>query len=256
MSSSRRRGAAERRPPPDEGVRLQKVLAAAGIVSRRGAEELIAAGRVRVDGRLVTRLGTRVDPETARIEVDGRRVGVASGDEYFALNKPAGVVSTARDPQGRRTVVSLVPAEGRVYPVGRLDADTQGLILLTNHGELAHRLTHPRFQIPRTYVADVDGVVTRETLERLRRGVRLEDGVARPVSVAVLRTGRDRTQLEVVMTEGRKREVRRMLASVGHPVRGLVRTSFGPIALGTLRSGRARRLTADEVGSLLSSVGL
>jgi 23S rRNA pseudouridine2605 synthase len=226
------------------------------VASRRAAEQLIVEGRVRVDGRVVNRLGSRVDPGHARIEVDGRRVQAAKDFVYIALNKPAGVVSTASDPQGRQTVLDLVDEKPRLVPVGRLDADTSGLLLLTNHGELHHRLTHPRFQVPKTYEAEVEGVVRGETLRKLRRGVRLDDGIARAVAARERGRAKGRTHLEIVMTEGRKREVRRMLASVGHPVRRLSRTAFGPIPLGQLRSGTSRRLSSQEIGALLELVGL
>lgn len=237
-------------------MRLQKVLAAAGVASRRASETLIAEGRVRVDGRVVTEMGTRVDPERARIEVDGRRIAAGERYVYLLLNKPAGVVTSARDPQGRTTVLDLVRAPVRVYPVGRLDAETRGLLLLTNHGDLAHRLTHPRHGVPRTYLAEVRGIPAAGTLERLRRGVRLEDGVARPIAVRERGRARGRAHLELVMAEGRKREVRRMLEALGHPVLRLVRTGFGSLTLGRLRPGQVRSLTAEEVGALLSSVGL
>lgn len=259
-SSSRRRPAqrrpAQRRPVPDRGIRLQKVLAAAGVASRRAAEEMIAGGHVSVDGRIVTEMGTRVDAERARIEVDGRRVAVDPAREYWILNKPPGVVTTARDPEGRPTVVELVPTRARVFPVGRLDAETTGLVLLTNDGALAHRLMHPRYGVARTYVAEVRGDVPRATVERLARGVRLEDGTARAISTRVLRRARARSQVEVTMGEGRKREVRRMLEAVGHPVLRLVRVSYGPLRLGSLRAGHARRLAAEEVGALLAAVRL
>jgi 23S rRNA pseudouridine2605 synthase len=226
------------------------------VASRRAAEGLITQGRVRVNGRVVDQLGSRVDPERARIEVDGRRVQAPKDFVYVALNMPSGVVSTASDPQGRRTVLDLVEAAPRLNPVGRLDADTSGLLLLTNHGELHHRLTHPRFQVRKTYEAEVEGVVQGETLQKLRLGVRLDDGFARAVSARERGRAKGRTHLEIVMTEGRKREVRRMLAAVGHPVRRLSRTAFGPISLAHLRSGTWRRLTSQEIGALLDLVGL
>lgn len=238
------------------GERLQKVLAGAGVASRRASEELIVAGRVSVDGRVVTRLGTRVDPSSARIEVDGRRIAVSPDYEYILLNKPAGIVTSAKDPHGRTTVVDLVRSSVRLFPVGRLDADTQGLVLLTNHGELAHRLTHPRFQIQRVYIAEVRGSPASEVLERLLRGVRLEDGYARAVQARVIETGRARAQLEITMTEGRKHEVRRMLLAVGHPVTQLARTRYGPLGIRGLASGTSRRLTPAEIGELLKAVGL
>lgn len=237
-------------------MRLQKVLAAAGIASRRAAEELIVAGRVAVDGRIVGRLGTRVDPSSARIEVDGVRVSVNPDHEYLVLNKPAGIITTVKDTHGRPTVVDLVRSRRRMFPVGRLDADTTGVLLLTDDGELAHRLAHPRFGIRKVYVAEVRGAVAEETCRRLERGVVLEDGPARAVGVHVRGRGRTSSQVEVTMTEGRKREVRRMLEAVGHPVISLSRVSFGPIRLSGLKVGDTRRLTPAEVGELYRLVGL
>jgi len=251
-SAPKKRAAA----PVGEGERLQKVIAAAGIASRRTAEGLIDAGRVSVDGKIVRVQGMRVDPAHARIEVDGERVNVSSRHEYILLNKPAGVVTTVRDPEGRRTVKDLVRSNRRVYPVGRLDAETLGLVLLTDHGELTHRLTHPRFQVPRVYSAEVKGHFSKAAAEDLRKGVRLEDGMARAVKVRVRRSAAARSLVEITMTEGRKHEVRRMLDVVGYPVIRLVRTAFGPIRLGTLASGKSRRLSPEEVGSLLTAVGL
>ena len=235
---------------------MQKVLAAAGVASRRAAEELIAAGRVSVDGQIVQVQGRRVDPARARIEVDGERVNVAKGFVIIALNKPTGVITTAKDPHGRPTVLDMVRAPGRVYPVGRLDVDTSGLLLLTNHGELTNRLTHPRYQVPRVYLASVRGIPDDHALDRLRRGVRLEDGLARPRAVRLVRAGQRRAHLELTMTEGRKHEVRRMLDTIGHPVMDLVRTAYGPVRLGRLRAGEWRILTSREVGLLLEQVGL
>ncbi|MFN2641904.1 MAG: pseudouridine synthase [Actinomycetota bacterium] len=235
---------------------MQKVMAAAGIASRRASEDLIAAGRVSVDGRVITELGTRVDKATARIEVDGRRIAVDPERRYLLMNKPAAVVTTARDELGRKTVLDLLPPGPRVYAVGRLDADTQGLLLLTNDGERAHRLAHPRYGIDRVYLAEVAGRLTKEAADRLRAGVRLDDGTARAVSVRVTGSAKGRSQVEIVMREGRKREVRRMLEAVGNPVTGLVRTSFGPIRLGGLPVGRIRELSPEEVGDLQRLVGL
>ncbi len=235
---------------------MQKVLAAAGVASRRASEELIEQGRVSVDGEVVRVQGKRVDPARARIEVDGSRINVDPRHEYLLLNKPAGVVTTARDPQRRPTVVDLVRPKARVYPVGRLDVDTHGLVLLTSHGALAHRMTHPRYQMPRRYVAEVRGVPNQAALRRLERGVRLADGPARAKAVRVTRRSSRRAHLEITMTEGRKHEVRRMMEAVGHPVLDLVRVGFGPLRLGRLRTGEWRPLTAAEVGKLLAAVGL
>jgi 23S rRNA pseudouridine2605 synthase len=228
-------------------MRLAKYLAHAGVASRRAAEELIRSGRVTVDGEVVDDLGRQL-AGGEEVRVDGEAVGGPEERAVWLVHKPAGVVSTARDTHGRPTVVSLVPAAGaRLYPVGRLDADTTGLILVTNDGELANRLTHPRYEVPRTYEATVGGGPVGEgALRALRAGVRLEDGVTAPASVRAL--GPDR--LELVMHEGRKRQVRRMCSAVGHPVRALRRVAFGPLRLGSLRAGEARRLEAAEVEAL------
>jgi 23S rRNA pseudouridine2605 synthase len=241
---------------PDEGERLQKVLSHAGVASRRAAEELMRGGRVWVNGRPATELGMRVDARTAKIEVDGRRVNVRGDRVYLILNKPAGYVTTASDPQRRPTVMDLVTSRERVYPVGRLDADTQGLLILTNDGELAHRLSHPRYRVPRTYLAEVLGSVAPETCTRLVDGVRLDDGPARATSARIVAKSRGRSQVELVLGEGRKREVRRMLEALGHPVSKLVRTRFGPIDVRGLRAGATRALTPAEVGDLHRLVGL
>ena len=214
------------------------------------------AGRVWVNGRPATELGMRVDPQTAKIEVDGLRVNVRPDHVYLLLNKPAGYVTTVSDPQGRPTVMDLVKERSRVYPVGRLDADTTGLLLLTNDGELAHRLSHPRYQVPKTYLAEVRGPMSPKACARLTEGVRLEDGPARAAAAKVIGRGKSRTQVEVVMTEGRKREVRRMLEEVGNPVVKLVRTRFGPIDVRGVKSGATRPLTPQEVGELHKLVGL
>jgi 23S rRNA pseudouridine2605 synthase len=226
-------------------VRLAKYLAHAGVASRRAAERIVAAGRVAVDGAVVRDPARDVEEENA-VLVDGRPVHAAAPVVYV-LNKPPGVVSTARDPQGRRTVVDLVAAGERLYPVGRLDADTTGLILLTNDGALAHRLTHPSFEVPRTYRATVQRPPVREpALRALREGVELEDGRTAPA--AVRRLAPDR--LELTIHEGRKRQVRRMCEAVGHPVRQLERVAFGPLRLGGLEPGEHRRLRPAEVERL------
>jgi len=241
--------------PPD-GERLQKVLAHAGIASRRAAEDLMRSGRVWVDGKPATELGMRVDPMRARIEVDGARVHVRGDREYILLNKPAGYVTTVVDPQKRPTVMDLVTTRTRVFPVGRLDADTQGLLLLTNDGELAHRLAHPRYRVEKVYLAEVRGPLSAEGCRRLTEGVRLDDGPARAAAARVVGRGKSRTQVEVTMTEGRKREVRRMLEEIGHPVIKLVRTRFGPVDVRGLKAGATRALTSHEVGELHRLVGL
>ncbi len=232
-----------------DGERLQKVLAAVGLGSRRACEELIADGRVTVDGEVAT-LGRRVDPETARVAVDGVPISVRPGLVHYLLNKPAGVVTTASDPQGRPTVLDLVPSEPRVFPVGRLDAATEGLLLLTNDGELAHRLTHPSFGVAKEYLAEVDTPPTRGELRRLREGVELEDGRTAPARVTLVPP----RAVRMVIHEGRNRQVRRMLDAVGHPVRRLVRTRIGPLTDRRLRPGEWRPLTPAEVRSLEEEV--
>jgi 23S rRNA pseudouridine2605 synthase len=227
------------------GERLQKVLAAVGMGSRRACEELIAEGRVTVDGEVAV-LGRRVDPDTARIEVDGVAVSVRPGLVHYLLNKPAGVVTTAHDPQGRPTVVDLLPPEPRVFPVGRLDAATEGLLLLTNDGDLAHRLTHPSFGVEKEYLAEVATPPTRGELRRLREGVELDDGITAPASVTFVPP----RAVRVAIHEGRNRQVRRMLDAVGHPALRLVRTRIGPLADRSLRPGEWRPLTPAEVRAL------
>jgi 23S rRNA pseudouridine2605 synthase len=234
----------------DDGERLQKVLAAAGIGSRRVCEGLIEEGRVRVNGEVAV-LGRRVDVEEDLIEVDGAAIGVRSGLVHYLLNKPAGVVTTATDPQGRPTVVDLVPSEPRVVPVGRLDLDTEGLLLLTNDGELTHRLTHPSFGVDKEYLAEVEGNPSRQALRRLREGVELDDGLTSPAKVSLLSPG----VIRMVIHEGRNRQVRRMCEAVGHPVIRLVRTRIGPLRDTTLSPGSWRALTVDEVRMLERAVG-
>src|SRR3954469_12527200 len=227
-------------------MRLAKHLAHSGVASRRAAEGLIAAGRVTVDGATVTDPARDVSGGEA-IAVDGERVGSAPRHVVYAVNKPAGVVSTAHDTHGRPTVVDLVPVATRLYPVGRLDADTTGLILLTNDGELANRLTHPRFEVPKTYRAKVrNGPVGEAALRALRDGVELDDGRTAPARVRAVRPD----VLELTIHEGRKRQVRRMCEAVGHPVVALRRVRFGPLELGDLGAGAHRRLTAAEVERL------
>jgi 23S rRNA pseudouridine2605 synthase len=240
-----------RRAPGERGERLQKVLARAGLGSRRSCEALIAAGRVVVDGEVAT-LGTRVEPQVARIVVDGVPVVTDTALVHWLVNKPVGIVTTARDPQGRATVLDLVPAAPRVFPVGRLDRDSEGLLLLTNDGELAQLLTHPSHGVDKEYLVEVDGVPAPGVARRLRAGVDLDDGPARATHVRVVERSRDgRTALvEVVVAQGRKRMVRRMMAEVGHPVRRLVRTRIGPLRDPRLRPGEWRSLTHEEVRSL------
>jgi 23S rRNA pseudouridine2605 synthase len=231
--------------PAAEGLRLQKVLAQAGMGSRRACEELIAAGRVTVDGE-VALLGRRVDVAHDHVAVDGVPLSVRPGLVYYLLNKPAGVLSAASDPQGRPTVVGLVPAEPRVFPVGRLDAATEGLLLLTNDGDLAHHLTHPRYGVEKEYLAVVKGTPTPAEVRRLREGVDLEDGPTAPARVALAPPN----QLRVTIHEGRNRQVRRMCDAIGHPVERLVRTRIGPLADRRLPPGRWRPLTPAEVRAL------
>ena len=228
-------------------MRLAKYLAHAGVASRRTSEEIVFAGRVTVGGETVRDPARDVDGSLS-VEVDGKPVRVSTGQRaVYAVNKPRGVVSTASDPQGRPTIVSLVPSARRLYPVGRLDVDTTGLILLTDDGALAHRLTHPSFEVPRTYHAKVRRAPVREdALRALREGVELDDGRTAPARVK--RLGADRVELTI--HEGRKRQVRRMLEAVGHPVVSLERVRFGPLWLGGLEEGRHRRLTAPEVEKL------
>jgi len=228
-----------------DGERLQKVLAAAGLGSRRACEILIEEGRASVNGEVAV-LGRRVDPEADRVEVDGVRVPVRAGLVTYVLNKPRGVVTTASDPQGRPTVVQLVPAEPRVFPVGRLDTDTEGLLLLTNDGDLAHRLTHPSFGVDKEYLAQVEGSPTPAELRRLRKGVELEDGVTAPARASLVSAG----AVRLVIHEGRNRQVRRMLEAVGYPVLRLVRTRIGPLADRKLKPGEWRVLGIDEVRAL------
>jgi 23S rRNA pseudouridine2605 synthase len=229
--------------PP--GERLQKVLARAGLASRRASEELIAEGRVRVNGE-VAELGRRIDPDADQVTIDGVPVPVAPGLVHYLLNKPPGVVTTASDPQGRPVVVDIVPAEPRVFPVGRLDADTEGLLILTNDGGFAHRLTHPSFGVAKEYLAEVEGTPGRAVLRTLREGVDLEDGRTAPARVSLVSPG----VLRLVISEGRNRQVRRMCEAVGHPVRRLVRTRIGPVADRRLPPGSWRPLTTGEVRSL------
>ena len=237
--------------------RLHKVLAHAGVASRRAAERMIRERRVKVNGSLVVELGTQVDPAHDRVEVDGKPLPrQATAHHYILLNKPIGVVSTANDPEGRPTVVELAGAQQRVYPVGRLDIDSEGLVLLTDDGELTFRLTHARFGVEKEYHALVD--CAEPDLEQLRRGVHLEDGPARAVQARVLRpSGSDgQTLVKVVLTEGRQRQVRRMLAAIECPVQRLVRVRIGPLLLGDLEPGEHRELRSREVAALRECVGL
>lgn len=240
----------------DQGVRLQKVLAAAGIASRRAAEQLIDERRVEVNGQVVVEQGRRVDPERDTIRVDGSRIPPPRRHLYLVLNKPLGVVCTMEDPEGRPTLTDLVPHRERLFHVGRLDTDTEGLIVLTNHGEFAHRLAHPSYEVSKTYLAEVEGVMENHALKRLEKGVTLDDGPVRPDKIRLVQRGADRTLLEVTLHEGRNRVVRRMMDAVGHPVRRLSRTAIGPIRLGRLKVGQSRELTREELGALLDLIEL
>lgn len=243
-----------------EGVRLQKVLSQAGIASRRVAERMITDGRVEVDGRLVTELGTRVDPDTADIRVDGTRIVLDDSMVYLAVNKPHGMHSTMSDDRGRPCIGDLIEHRVRgnkkLFHVGRLDADTEGLLLLTNDGELAHRLMHPSFEVPKTYLATVNGAVPRGLGKTLRAGIELDDGPVKVDDFAVVDAVPGKSLLRVTLHEGRKHIVRRMLDAVGFPVQALVRTDIGTVTLGDQRPGSIRVLTRKEVGELYQAVGL
>lgn len=244
---------------PAPGLRLQKILSGAGVSSRRAAERLMTEGRVTVNGQVATALGTRADPDRDDVRVDGRRVGRVSRRRYVLVNKPRGVVTTRSDPQKRRTVLDLVPrVHEYVYPVGRLDYDSEGLLLLTNDGELAERLTHPRYALERVYEAVVRGVPTLAQLKRLRAGVALDGRVTAPVSVRLMgghRTRRtDQARIQVTLHEGRNRQVRRMFEVIGHPVVRLRRIQFGPIRDRSLKVGHHRDLSGPEIAALRAAV--
>lgn len=243
-----------------DGVRLQKVLSQAGVASRRNAEKMILDGRVEVDGQLVTELGTRVDPAASVIRVDGARVTVDDTLVYLAVNKPKGMHSTMSDDRGRPCIGDLVEhrvrGDAKLFHVGRLDADTEGLMLLTNDGELAHRLMHPSYQVPKTYLATVAGSVPRGLGKKLRGGIELDDGPVRLDSFAVVDAVPGKTLVRVTLHEGRKRIVRRLLAAVGFPVQALVRTDIGAVSLGEQRPGSIRVLGSKEIGELYKAVGL
>ena len=231
-------------------MRLQKFLAHAGVASRRAAEELILQGHVSVNGTIVTQLGTSVDDDD-RVAVDGKNVTAARTPTYVLLNKPAKVMTTMRDPEGRTTIVDLLPkGVGRVVPVGRLDFDTSGLLLLTNDGDLANVLTHPRFGVEKTYRAIVRGMLDQNDMEKLREGVRLEEFRAAGARLKIVAAKPERSVVDLTIHEGKYRQVRRMFEAIGHPVVSLERLRFGPLALGSLRSGQSRRLTAKEIAAL------
>lgn len=241
-----------------EGIRLQKVLAAAGVASRRASEELIDRGRVEVNGRIVREQGLRVDPLRDVIRVDGARIPPARHHVYVVLNKPRGVVSTMDDPQGRPTLQGFLRrrSKERLFHVGRLDSDTEGLLILTNDGEFAQRMMHPSYEVPKTYLAEVEGTIDNATLRRLTKGITLEDGPIKPDAVKLVQRSADRSLVSLTLHEGRNRIVRRLFDALGHPVRRLSRTAIGPIRLGQLKSGEVRDLTREELGTLLDLVGL
>ncbi len=235
-------------------IRLQKVISQAGLMSRRAAEDLIRAGRVTFSGRVAV-LGDRVDPSVTAVEIDGVPIPVAPGLVTYLINKPAGVISTADDPQGRTTVVDLVPDDVRVWPVGRLDADSEGMLLVSNDGELTNRLTHPSYGVRKKYLAMVDGVPTRQELARLMSGVELEDGLAVAQRVRTVEESRGRALIELEMEEGRNREVRRMFDVIGYPVVRLVRIAIGPLTEKSLAPGEWRKLDPVEVRALYEAAG-
>lgn len=238
-----------------EPERLQKVLARAGVASRRSVEDMIRRGRIQINGRKAE-LGDKIDPAKDKVEVDGSTVPLNEDLVYYLLNKPAGVVSTADDPEGRPTVVEAIETDVRIWPVGRLDIESEGAILLTNDGELTLHLTHPRFGVPKTYVAEVQGSVAPRSARLLARGIELDDGPTAPAEVKVLERASGGSVVELVLKEGRNRQVRRMLEAVGHPVRRLVRTAIGPLKLGRLKPGTYRKLGPDEVRRLYQASGL
>ena len=240
-----------------EGIRLQKVLASAGVGSRRKCEDVIEAGRVKVNGDVVSQLGVRIDPDEVVIEVDGKRICVDMSNVTVVINKPAGVVSTMSDPQGRPALDQFVNEfDERLFHVGRLDAETTGVLLLTNNGDLANRLAHPTHGVSKVYVAKVEGMVPKSLCTTLRAGVDLEDGPVRVTDCVVLDTSKGYSLVQVELHEGRNRIVRRMFATAGYPVVELVRTQFGPIRLGTLSPGEVRVLGREDVGALMNVAGL
>jgi len=236
--------------------RVQKYLSRAGVASRRAAEDMILAGRVSVNGAVIRELGVKIVVGTDVVCVDGRTVEPPSELWYVMLNKPTGVVTTLDDPQRRPTVAKYIPADApRLFPVGRLDADTTGLLLLTNDGDLAHMLMHPRHHVPKVYRAEVDGVPDEADLRRLREGIALDDGKTAPAGAKILGEHRNGAVVEIVLREGKKRQVRRMLSAVSHPVRALMRTAYGPLSLGRLGPGETRLLSDAEVRALRTAAG-
>jgi len=245
-------------PLDEEGlIRIQKLLALAGVASRRRSEELMLDGLVEINGEVVTRLGTKVDPARDLIRVDGKRLPPISEKVYLVLNKPRGVVSTMSDPEGRRTLQDLVADRPeRLFHVGRLDTDTSGLIILTNDGDFAHRLAHPSYEVDKTYVAEVKGELFPRIVKQLREGVTLEDGAVTVSAARIVQATPSKSIVELTIHEGRNRIVRRLLDQVGHPVTRLTRTRIGPVKLGALKAGEMRELTVDELGELLDSTEL
>ncbi len=240
-------------PEPKREVRLQKVIAQAGVASRRKAEAMIAEGRVSVNGRTVRELGVRVDPQRDHVKVDGRHLKPSPPPVYLILHKPKGYVSSLNDPAGRPTISDLLAGVRlRVFPVGRLDFESEGLMLLTNHGEMAEPLLHPRYHVPKTYLTKVKGVLSRDKIAVLERGIRLEEGQTKPATVKKMGIATENSWLEIRISEGRKHQIRRMLEAVGHPVLKLKRVRFGPLALGGLPPGRYRYLTDQEANALRS----
>ena len=239
-------------------MRLQKFLARAGVASRRGSEDLMTAGRVAVNGQTVTELGAKVDPASDQVTVDGRRVTLADERVYLLLHKPLGYVTTMSDPQGRPTVAELVPTEEHpgLFPVGRLDLATSGLLLFTTDGEFAHRILHPKWKVPKVYAVTVDGVPVTGKLDALRDGIVLDDGPTAPAGVELLETSAASAHVRITITEGRKRQVRRMFSAIGHPVIDLHREAFGPLRLGDLAVGTWRSLSPSETSALRAAVGL
>ncbi|MBE6075064.1 MAG: rRNA pseudouridine synthase [Selenomonas ruminantium] len=237
--------------------RLQKIIGQAGLASRRAAEKMIAEGRVKVDGRIVTELGFKVDPSTAAIYVDGKQLKAAEPHVYFLLNKPKGYLSTAHDERGRRTVLDLLPEVAeRVYPVGRLDNNTEGLLLITNDGTLMNGLLHPKYEVEKTYIARIAGEPDEIALDRLRQGIRLEDGMTAPAKVRLLEQGEGQSRVEIVIHEGRNRQVRRMFAAIGCDVRALKRVKFAGLTLQGVKRGKYRALTPEELVALFRLAGI
>lgn len=231
--------------------RLQKYIARCGVCSRRKAEELIAQGRVRVNGNLITQMGYVINPDQVEVSVDNQIINPVVDKVYLMLNKPAGYLTTASDPEGRRTVFDLLPnLKERIFPIGRLDSDSEGLLLFTNDGELANRIMHPRYGIKKKYVVSVEGEISHRTIASLTRGIVLEDGKTAPAKIKILRSSRPATLLELEIFEGKKRQIRRMFVAVGHPVINLLRIQFGPILLGNLKFGKYRFLAKPEIDTL------